>query len=138
VLKDCGDDGFIRKLSQAIEENQCGGGTNMAKQITVSDTLYVTLNEVARRKRKTVDAVVEQFLNTAISEESACMTQRTELAKAKVRLRKTWKATMEGSKTAQIDDEEVEFLSDLARTGENGQQRALQAYEEWTETKQEN
>ncbi len=102
----------------------------MTKHITVSDTLYATLNKVARRKRKTVDVVVEQFLNAAISEESARMTQQTQLAKAKVRLRKTLKVTLPSSQIAPIDDEEVDLLSELAQAGESGQQRALQAYED--------
>jgi hypothetical protein len=101
----------------------------MARQIAVSDTLYATLNEVAQRKRKTVNAVAEQFLSAALSEESARITQRTQLAKAKARLRRTLKATRSGSPTVPIDEEEVEFLSELTRAGESGQQQALQAYE---------
>jgi len=121
-------------LSQAIETTDVEE-EQMAKQITVSDTLYATLNEVAQRKRKTVNAVVEHLLSAAISEESARMTQQTRLAKAKARLRKTLKATLSECQIAQIDDEEVEFLSQLARAGESSQQCALEAYEEWTATK---
>ena len=108
----------------------------MAKHITVSDTLYAALNEIAQRRRKTVNAVVEQVLNAAISEERARMTQQKQLAEVKARLRKTLRATLEGCPTVQIDDEEVEFLSELTKAGKSGQQRALQVYEEWTETKQ--
>ena len=108
----------------------------MTKHITVSETLYATLSEMARRKRKTVNAVAEQFLSTAIAEERARMAQQAQLAKAKARLRKTLRATLSGSQTAPIDDEEVKFLSELVGAGKSGQQRALQAYEEWTETKQ--
>jgi hypothetical protein len=106
----------------------------MGKQITVPDVLYDSLNEIAKRKRKKVDDIAEQFLNNAISEENINTNPRMKLEKAKTRLRRAWKTNL--LQDNPIDEEEVDFLSELAKSSVDDQQRATQAYEEVTKKRQ--
>jgi len=85
----------------------------MGKQITVSDVLYDSLNEIAKRKRKKVDDIAEQILNNAVSEENININQRMKLEKAKTRLRKL-KANLTELQNNLIDEEEADFLSKLS------------------------
>ena len=107
----------------------------MGKQITVSDVLYDSLNEIAKRKRKKVDDIAEQILNNAVSEENINVNQLKKLEKAKIRLRGL-KANLTELQDNPIDEKEVDFLSELAKSSMDDQQRATRVYEEMTEKRQ--
>ncbi len=107
----------------------------MSKQIMVSDVLFDSLNEIAKRKRQKVDDIAEQILNNAISGENININQHKKLEKAKTRLRKL-KANLTELQNNPIDEEETDFLSELAKSSADDQQRATQAYEEMTEKRQ--
>lgn len=104
----------------------------MGKQITVSDVLYDSLNEIAKRKQKKVDDIAEQILSNAVFEENINTNQHKKLEKAKTRLR-TLKANLAELQNNPIDEEEADFLSELAKSSADKQRLATQAYEEMTE-----